>query len=76
MAASARDAGIPATDRYLPVTIIEDGHLFRENLRIAGKDEAWVRRTLARYRSSIAGTWLLTVDQSGKILWQGKEQKK
>ena len=76
VAASARDAGIPASERYLPVTIIEDGKLFRENLRIAGKDEAWVHKTLARYRSSIAGTWLLTVDRSGKILWQGKEQKK
>ena len=73
---SARDAKILASDRYLPVTIIEDGHLFRENLAISGKDEAWVHKTLGRYRSSIAGTWLLTVDQGGNILWQGKEPKK
>lgn len=74
IAPSAKDMGIQVRDRYLPITIIEDGHLFRENLRLAGKDEAWVRKTVAKYRSSIAATWLLTVDQSGKTLWQGKEQ--
>ena len=72
--AAAQDMGVQVRDRYLPITIIEDGHLFRENLRLAGKDEAWVRKTVAKYRSSIAATWLLTVDQSGKTLWQGKEQ--
>ena len=74
IAPSAKDMGVQVKDRYLPITIIEDGHLFRENLRLAGKDEAWARKTVAKYRSSIAATWLLTVDQSGKTLWQGKEQ--
>lgn len=76
VAPSAKDMGVQAKDRYLPVTIIEDGFLFRENLAVAGKDEAWVHRTLAQYRSGIAGTWLLTVDQGGSIFWQGKEAGK
>jgi uncharacterized membrane protein YcaP (DUF421 family) len=70
--ASAKDAGIRAKPRFLPVTIIEDGHLFRENLKIAGKDEAWVRRVLGEHRTGISGTWLLSVDQADNVIWQGK----
>lgn len=71
--ASAKDAGIHPKERYLPVTIIEDGYLFRENLAYAGKDEAWVRQVLGEYRAGIAGTWLLTVDQADHVVWLGKE---
>ena len=73
---SAKDLGLTPKDRFLPVTIIEDGFLFRENLREAGKDVAWVHSVLGDYRSSIAGTWLLTVDKSGHVVWLGKEAGK
>ena len=73
MPPSAKDLGVTPKDRFLPVTIIEDGYLFRENLREAGKDEAWVHSVLGEYRASIAGTWLLTVDKSGHVVWLGKE---
>ena len=76
MPPSAKELGITPKDRFLPVTIIEDGYLFRENLRRAGKDEAWVRAVLAEYRAGIAGTWLLTVDKGGHVVWLGKEGKK
>lgn len=71
--ASARDAGIMAKPRYLPVTIIEDGVLLRENLQRCGKDQAWVRRVLGEHRASLAGTWLLMVDQGDRVVWLGKE---
>ena len=71
--ASARDAGIHPTDRFLPVTVISDGQLLRQNLQYAAKDEAWVHKVLGEYRASIAGTWLLTVDKAGHIFWLGKE---
>ena len=74
--ASAKEAGIHPKGRYLPVTIIEDGHLFRENLSIAGKDEAWLRQILGQYRSSLAGTWLLSVDRGDNVIWQGKDVAK
>ena len=73
---SAKDLGLTPKDRFLPVTIIEDGFLFRENLREAGKDVAWVHSVLGDYRSSIAGTWLLTVDKGGHVVWLGKEAGK
>ena len=76
MPPSAKDLGVTPKDRFLPVTIIEDGFLFRENLREAGKDESWVHKVLGDYRASIAGTWLLTVDKSGHVVWLGKETGK
>ena len=42
--ASAKEAGIQASRQYLPITLIGDGRLFRENLALAGKDEAWLSR--------------------------------
>lgn len=74
--ASAKDAGVQAKPRSLPVTIIEDGYLSQENLRRAGKDAQWVARVLGQYRASVAGTWLLTVDGADHIFWQGKEGKR
>ena len=72
--ASAREAGITPKPRYLPVTVIEDGTLLRDNLSRAGKDEEWVRRVLGDHRASIPGTWLLTVDKEDRVVWLGKEE--
>lgn len=74
VAPSAKDLHVHPKDRFLPVTIVSDGHLLTENLSYAGKDEAWLRKTLGDYRATVAGTWLLTVDKSGSVLWLGKEQ--
>ena len=73
MPASAKEAGIYPKDRYLPVTVISDGQLLRQNLQAAARDEAWVHTVLGEYRASIAGTWLLTVDKAGQVVWLGKE---
>ena len=71
--AAAKEAGISVKKQYLPVTVISDGKLLRENLAFAGKDTDWVRRVLQEYHSDIAGTWLLTVDAGDHILWYPKE---
>ena len=73
MPASAKEAGIQVEQQYLPVTIIGDGHLYKENLAIAQKDEKWVQRILDELHASLAQTWLLTVDKSGHVLWLPKE---
>ena len=73
MPASAKEAGIYPKDRYLPVTVISDGQLLRQNLQAAARDEAWVHKVLGEYRASIAGTWLLTVDKAGQVVWLGTE---
>ena len=71
--ASAKDAGVPTRKQYLPLTIISDGKLLRENLRLAKKDEAWVRRTLDFHKAKISETWLLTVDGADHIVFYRKE---
>ena len=70
---SAKEAGIHPKDRYLPVTVISDGQLLRQNLQYAAKDENWIHQVLGQYRASIAGTWLLTVDKADHVVWLGKE---
>lgn len=73
--ASAKDAGIQAGRQFLPYTIVEDGYLFRENLRMAGKDEPWLERILAENRAKITDTWLLSVDASDHIVFVRREEK-
>lgn len=72
--ASARDAGIPVRRQYLPITVISDGRLLRDNLALAGKDTAWLRRVLREKRSTLEDTWLLTVDGGDQVLWYPREE--
>ena len=71
--ASAKEAGIQVKKQYIPVTVIEDGYFSRENLKKAGKDERWLRSVLEEHRTTVEGTFLLTVDGGGKVSWIGKE---
>ena len=71
--ASAKDAGVQAKDQYLPITIIEDGHLFTQNLALSGKDQRWLKELLQQKEASIASTWLLTVDASDHITFVARE---
>lgn len=71
--ASAKDAGISAKPQYLPITVIEDGYLSKENLKRAGKTPQWVEQVLGERGAAVKSTLLLTVDASDKILWLGKE---
>ena len=74
--ASAQEAGVPVKDRHLPVTVIGDGYLYRENLKVAGKDEAWVEKTLRSHNATLSQTWLLTVDSGNNVLFLRKEKEK
>lgn len=73
--ATAKDAGIEAKPQHLPITIIEDGHLFCCNLAVAGKDNAWVQRVLQEKKSTVGSTWLLTVDAEDHITFVPKEAR-
>ena len=70
--ADAETAGIPVKKQYIPVSVIEDGVLLRENLRRSGKDEAWLQQVLKRHCTTVSDTLLLTVDPDSS-LWMGKE---
>ena len=73
MPASAKDAGVQVKKRHLPVTLVGDGYLYRENLPISGKDEAWVCKVLREKGAELSETWLLTVDDADHIFFVKKE---
>ena len=71
--ASAKEAGIPTKKQFLPITLISDGKLLPENLKIAGKDNAWLKKVLQNQNAQMKDTWLLTVDSSDRITFYRKE---
>ena len=71
--ATAAEAKIETRKQYLPITIVSDGKLLRENLQVAGKTEDWVHKTLKKKKADISTTWLLTVDQGDQVIWYRKE---
>ena len=71
--ASAKDAGIQARKQYLPITIVSDGKLLHENLKIAKKDTRWVQQVLRDNRATLKETWLLTVDNAEHVYFCRRE---
>ncbi len=71
--ASAKEAGVQTKRQYFPVTIISDGKLLKENMTVAGKDEAWVKKVLQEKNARMEDTWLLTVDGGDHILFYRRE---
>lgn len=72
--ASAADAGIPVQKQSLPITVIQDGWLSREDLARAGKDMIWLRDTLGKRKTRQELTLLLTIDGEENILWIGRDE--
>ena len=72
--ASAREAKVKVEPRSLPVTVISDGWLSREDLKRAGKDSIWLRNTLGRHKARQDNTLLLTVDGEDNVVWIGKSE--
>ena len=67
-------AGDGAESQGLPVSIIEDGKLMKQNLPYAKKDTAWVRKILKKHSATVKDTFLLTVDENGQTLWLPMEE--
>ena len=71
--ATASEAGITVKPQRLPITIVADGHLFKENLPLLRKDEAWVEKILKNQNATLATTFLLTADATDHICFYPKE---
>ena len=71
--ANAKAAGIRVKNTFLPYTIISDGKLLKDNLRLSGFDADWLARELKQLGCSIKQMFLLTVDSSGKVCAIKKE---
>jgi len=72
--AAAADAGIQPRAQHLPITVVSDGRLLRENLQKSGKTEAWLQKTLKKEKATVKSTWLLTVDGSDRIVFYRREE--
>ena len=71
--ASAKEAGVPVKKQNLPLTIVSDGKLLKDNLQKAGKNELWLEKVLKQKDATVKSTWLLTVDGQDHILFYKKE---
>ena len=65
--ACAADAGVETAKHELPYTVISDGRLLRDNLRLVGKDEAWLQGYLKKQGCKPRQVDLLTLTPGGKI---------
>jgi uncharacterized membrane protein YcaP (DUF421 family) len=65
----------PYPGQSLPVTVISDGRLMKNNLKKSGKDQVWLSRTLKKYHATQAQTLLLTVDDQNQVVFIPKEGK-
>lgn len=73
--ANAGEAGVKTQKQGLPVTLVEDGKLMRQNLPYAKKDDHWVRKTLKKHKSTVKDTFLLTVDEHDQTQWLPREEQ-
>lgn len=72
--ATPEELGVAAPDDGLPVSVITEGRIMRENMRLLGKDEKWLEAQLRkRGARSAREVYLLTVDASGNIYFAKKE---
>ncbi len=62
--------------QYLPLTVISDGRLIKDNLQKAGKDEKWLEKVLKKNKATREKTYLLTVDGSDRVVFFPKEEQK
>ena len=71
--ANASEAGVQTQGQHLPITIVADGHLYRENLPLIRKNVAWVEEILQEHHVELSQTWLLTADETDRIFFLKKE---
>ncbi len=64
----------PYPAQSLPVTVISDGRLMKNNLRLAGKDQIWLQKTLQHHHATQEETMLLTVDEQNHVVFIPKKQ--
>jgi len=72
--ATAQEAGIKAEKQFLPITIVEDGYVSKENLKKAGKEMSWLEQILRKNQASRSDTLLLTVDADDHVVFLRKER--
>lgn len=74
---TVRDLELAAPDAGYPVILINDGKVMSRNLRLMGRDEAWLRGELrSRRAAGPEDVYLLMLDGAGNIYYAAKEFSK
>lgn len=71
---TAQDAGKKPQTQAFPVTVISDGKVLRDNLRVLGVDDQWLQRQLSGQRLSASEIFLLTATKTGTVHLVKKEE--
>ena len=72
--ATAEDLGLSPSDGGYPVIVVNDGRVLSDNLAALGRDEAWLRRELARFGLARPGdAYLFTANKKGAVFCAPKE---
>lgn len=72
--ASAKDAGQKVKDTELPVTLISDGKVLKENLAVSGKTEDWLASELRKRNCLQKDAVLFTVDSANKVFFVRRDE--
>lgn len=73
--ATARDTGQKVSETELPVTLISDGKLLKNNLPLTNHGEDWVREQLAFRKCGVEQVLLMTVDAAEHIIFIKKDKQ-
>lgn len=72
---TAQQMGLTPTESGLPLTIVDNGQLYAENLRRRGLDRRWLDKELSRQGvQSMQEVFLLTVDENNGVYFARKEE--
>lgn len=75
-AVTPEEMSLDAPDNGLPVTVISEGRIMSDNLKLLGHDEKWLRGQLKkRGTEDIRQVYVMTVDGAGKIYYAEREEK-
>ena len=74
--ATAMDSGIAVDEAQLPITLISDGRLLSENLRLSGRNRQWLDQELKRRKTTLAKTFYFTVTRNGKIFHSPRQEER
>ena len=70
---AAKDLKVPVPGQELPVTVVADGKLFREDLLRTGRDMEWLWDYLEKEKLSLKEILLLSLDSQGVAICLKKE---
>lgn len=71
------EMNLEAPDNGLPITVIDEGRVMSDNLKLLNHDEKWLKNQVKkRGARGIEDVYLMTVDAAGKIYYAKKEEKR